>query len=42
MGQIRLNNLARLSIQSDIAKQIDFDTVIRGFAKRKLRKATML
>ena len=28
MGQDRLNNLARLSIEPDIAKNIDFDTVI--------------
>ena len=39
MSQDRLNNLARLSIESDIAKQIDFDTVIRSFAKKKARKA---
>jgi len=42
MGQDRLNNLARLSIESDIAKHIDFDTVIRSFAKKKARKATLL
>ena len=39
MSQDRLNNLARLSIESGIAKQIDFDTVIRSFAKKKARKA---
>ena len=38
MSQDHLNNLARLSIESDIAKQIDFDTVIRSFAKKKARK----
>jgi hypothetical protein len=41
MGQDRLNNLARLSIESDIAKHIDFDTVIRSFANKKARKATL-
>ena len=41
MGQDRLTNLARLSIESDIAKQIDFDSVIRSFAKKKARKATL-
>ena len=41
MSQDRLKNLARLSIESDIAKQIDFDTVIRSFAKKKARKATL-
>ena len=41
MSQDRLNNLARLSIESDIAKQIDFDTAIRSFAKKKTRKATL-
>ena len=39
MKQDRLNNLARLSIESGIAKQIDFDTVIRSFANKKARKA---
>ena len=39
MSQDRLNNLTRLSIESDIAKQIDFDSVIRSFAKKKARKA---
>ena len=39
MSQDRLNNLARLSIESDIAKQIDFDTVVRSFDKKKVRKA---
>ena len=34
-----LNNLARLSIESGIAKQIDFETVIRSFANKKARKA---
>ena len=41
MGQDRLTNLARLSIESDIAKQIDFDSVIRSFAKKKASKATL-
>jgi len=41
MGQDRLNNLARLNIECDIAKHIDFDTVIRSFAKKKARKATL-
>ena len=39
MGQDRLNNLAMLSIESDIAKQIDFDTVVRCFANKKARNA---
>jgi len=38
MGQDRLNNLARLSIESDIAKHINFDTVTRSFAKKKARE----
>ena len=41
MGQDRLNYLARLSIESDIAKQIDFDNVICSFAKKKARKAIL-
>ena len=35
MGQNRLTNLARLSIESDIAKHIDFDGVICSFTKQK-------
>ena len=42
MGQDRLIYLARLSIESDIARKIDFDVVIRSFAKKKARKATLL
>ena len=42
MKQDRLNNLARLSIESGIVKQIDFDTVIRSFANKKARKALFL
>ena len=42
MGQDRLINLARLSIESDIARKIDFDDVICSFAKKKIRKATLL
>ena len=38
MGQDRLNNLARLSVESDIEKHTDFDTVIRSFAKKKACK----
>ena len=39
MSQDRLNNLARLSIESGIAKQIDFDIVIRSFVNKMARKA---
>ena len=35
MGLDRSKNLARLSIESDIAKQIYFDNVILSFAKKK-------
>ena len=41
MGQDRLTHLARLSIESNIAKQINFDSVIRSFAKKKARKAAL-
>ena len=40
MGQDRLNNLARLSIESDIAKQIDFDSVIRSFGQERGTQST--
>ena len=39
MSQDRLNNLTRCSIESGIAKQIEFDTVICSFAKKKARQA---
>ena len=41
MGQDHVTNLARLSIKSDIAKQIDFDSVIRSFGKKKASKAML-
>ena len=31
--------LARLSIETDIAKTVNFDSVIQSFAKKKARKA---
>ena len=40
MSQHRRPNLARFSIESD-CKQIDFDNVIRIFAKQNARKATL-
>ena len=39
MSQGRLVNLARLSIESNLAKSINFDSVIKNFAQRKVRKA---
>ena len=39
MSQDRLINLARLSIESELAKQIDFVTVICRFANKKALKA---
>ena len=41
IGQDRPINLDRLSIESEIAKQLDFDSVIRSFAEKKARKATL-
>jgi len=42
MGQDRLNNLSRLSVESDIEKHTDFDTVIRSFAKKKACKKNQI
>ena len=42
MGEDRLNYLAKLSIESEIARKINFDCVIQNFATRKTRKAAML
>jgi len=39
MSQTRLTDLARLSIESSIARKVDFDSVIRNFVKQKDRKA---
>ena len=39
MSQQRLTDLAVLSIKSEIARKIDFQTVIKDFALEKARKA---
>ena len=39
LSQTRLVDLARLSIESSISRQVDFDSVIRNFAHKKARKA---
>ena len=38
MGQDRLNDLAILSIEHDIARKVDFNTVIDNFASQRARK----
>ena len=38
MGQPRLTDLAILSIESELAKDTDFDEVIRDFAEIKVRR----
>ena len=38
MGQSRLSNLALLSIENGMVKDIDFDDVIDKFAALKTRK----
>ncbi|XP_065650752.1 uncharacterized protein LOC136078864 [Hydra vulgaris] len=39
MGQERLNGLAMLNINCDIARKLEFSTVVSAFAKVKARKA---
>jgi len=39
MSQTRLVDLARLNIESNIARQVDFDSVIRNFANKNSRKS---
>ena len=39
MGHPRLNDLAVLSIESDLAGKVDFGSVIDQFSKKKARKA---
>ena len=38
----RLVDLERLNIESSIARQVDFDSVIRNFAKKNTRKSRSL
>ena len=38
ISQERLNNLAMLSIENDIAKTIDLEIILRDFANKKARK----
>jgi len=42
MSQTRLVDVPRLSIESIIARQVDFDSVIRNFANKKARKALIV
>jgi len=39
MSQTRLVDLARLNIESSIARQVDFDSVITKFANKNTRKS---
>jgi len=39
MAQDRLVDLARLSIESKLARKVDFDDIIKSFATKKARKA---
>jgi hypothetical protein len=41
MSQDRLVDLARFSIESEIARQINFDNVITRFALKKARNAPL-
>ena len=41
MGQVRLNDLAVLSLERDIARKVDLQDVINTFAERKARKAIL-
>jgi len=42
MSQTRLVDLARLNIESSIARKVDFDSVIRNFANKNTRKSLVL
>ena len=39
MSQIHFVDLARLNIESSIAREIDFESVVRNFSDKKARKA---
>ncbi len=38
MAQERLSDLAIVSIEDDVCKQVDFDNLIQQFAESKARK----
>ena len=40
MGQDRLCNLTRMSIESDIVRKLDFTDIVKDFSTRKARKVT--
>ena len=42
ISQTRLVDLARLNIESSIARKVDFDSVIRNFANKNTRKSLRL
>lgn len=42
MGQERLNDLAIISIENDVANPIDYDDVIEDFATAKARKKSFI
>jgi len=42
ISQTRLVDLARLNIESSIARKVDFDSVIRNFANKNTRKSLVL
>jgi len=39
MSQTRLVDLSKLNIESSIAGQVDFDSVIRNFANKNTKKS---
>ena len=42
MKQERLNSLALLSVENDVTKSVDIDSVIKDFANRKSRKVNII
>ena len=41
MGQVRLNDLAVLSLERDIGRKVDLQDVINTFAERQAREALL-
>jgi len=41
MSQTRLVDLAILNIECSVARQVDFDNVIRNYANKNTRKSLM-
>ena len=42
MGQDRLSALAMLSLERDLARELNYDSIINSFASRKARRISVM